>query len=160
MFSLQDERRRKINLGGISATATQASILQGVHAARLARAQEKKRTDSTIRIQAWYRGLREAKRTRIELRELFMKDVLSLTALRCLVLIGKDDEVLTIWVSSMLAGDEGSFLLCDLVIPNLRQGNDIDVIFSLARTDHRGSWIVLIRRLSLLLLQSMADEPQ
>jgi len=110
MFSLQDERRKKINLGGTSGTATQASILEGVHAARLARAHHKKRTDSTIRIQAWYRGLREAKRTRTKLKELFMKDVLSLTALRCLVLIGKDNEVLSIWASRMLAGDEGLFL--------------------------------------------------
>ncbi len=154
-----NERRRKINLGGTSATATQASILEGVHAARLARAQHKRRNDNAIRIQAWYRGLREAKRTRMELKELFMKDVLSLTALRCLVLIGKDDEVLSIWTSSMLAGDEGPFLLNGLVIPK-RCDNNVDLVFSLAKADHRGSWIVLIRPLSLLLLQSMADEPQ
>ena len=103
MFSLEDERRRKINLGGVSVTSSQASILERVHAQRVARAENKRRADSATRIQAWYRGMREARTVRIELRKLFEEDVLSLTALRCLVLIGKDDEVLSTWASSVLA---------------------------------------------------------
>jgi hypothetical protein len=117
MFSLEGERRRKINLGGVSATSSQASILERVHAQRLARAETKRRVDSATRIQAWYRGLREARALRMELRKLFAEDVLSLTAMRCLVLIGRDDGVLSTWAASVLAGGEG--LTHDLPTDNL-----------------------------------------
>lgn len=115
MFSLQGERRRRINLGGVSATSSQASILERVHAQRQARAENKRRTDCAVKIQAWYRGLKEARVVRRELRKLFLEDVQSLTALRCLVLIGRDDEVLSTWVTSVLV-DEGCS--CDLSSAN------------------------------------------
>ena len=155
MFSLDNERRRKINLGGASVTSTHASILERVHAQRVARAETKRRVDSAIRIQAWYRGLREARAVRKELKILFTKDVLSLTALRCLVLIGKDDELLSTWVQCVMAGGEGStphFSVYDFSCSS-------DQVFSLAYGDQKQHWIVLVRQAGLLLLESAAANP-
>jgi len=106
MFNLVDERKRKINLGGTSITSTPASILERVQAERLARAQQKRRIDNAIKVQAWYRGLKEARETRSELQKLFKADILSLTGLRCLVLIGRDEDVLSTWVTKVLAEDD------------------------------------------------------
>ncbi len=115
MFNLVDERKRKINLGGISITSTPASILERVQAERLARAQQKRRIDNAIRIQAWYRGLKEARDTRREMQKLFEADILSLTGLRCLVLIGRNEDVLSTWVTKVLAGDESQCFFGDAV---------------------------------------------
>jgi ubiquitin-protein ligase E3 C len=97
-----DEWKRKINLGGVSSANTQAAILNRVQAERAARAEHKQRTESAIRIQAWYRGLVDARATRQEMRKAFNADVMGLTGLRCLVLIGKDDEVLGTWTRAVL----------------------------------------------------------
>jgi len=157
MFSLEDERRRKINLGGVSVTASQASILERVHAQRVARAENKKRTDSAIRIQAWYRGMREARAVRRELKKLFMYDALSLTALRCLVLIGKDDEVLSTWASSGLAN--GNCLSRRLITAPLICLCSSGKVFALASGHQKPHWRVLVPKASLLLLQSTAVRP-
>jgi len=53
-------RREKADLGGVPVTSSQASILERVHAQRVA-AENKGWTDSAIRIQAWYRRMREAR---------------------------------------------------------------------------------------------------
>ncbi|KAF8182521.1 HECT-domain-containing protein [Pholiota molesta] len=136
-----DEWKRKINLGGVSSANTQAAILNRVQAERAARAEHKQRTESAIRIQAWYRGLVDARATRQEMRKAFNADVMGLTGLRCLVLIGKDDEVLGTWTRAVLQLGP-------------------DQLFAPARGEHRTSWLVLIRRAALLLAQSVADSPE
>lgn len=107
MFSFGDERRRKINLGGNSGSTSHSTILQRVQNERLARQEQKRRTDSAIAIQAWYRGLREARGTRREMKAAFQRDTLGINGLRCLVLIGRDEEVLGQWVRTVLEGGEG-----------------------------------------------------
>ena len=159
MFSLGDERRRKINLGGVSVTSSQASILERVHAQRVARAETKRRTDGAIRIQAWYRGLREARAVRKELRKLFSADVLSLTGLRCLVLIGRDDEVLSTWVTSVLASGEGWPRHFSFATALLTTSFSVGQVFSLASGHQKEHWMVLVRQASLLILQSAAAKP-
>jgi ubiquitin-protein ligase E3 C len=109
-----NERKRNINLGGVSSSTTPASILGQVHAERQARAEHRQRTESTIRIQAWYRGIRDARAAKIHMRRAFEADVLGLTGLRCLVLIGKDDEVLGKWSKAILALGPG--LACSPVL--------------------------------------------
>ncbi|KIM38451.1 hypothetical protein M413DRAFT_447711 [Hebeloma cylindrosporum] len=135
--SFGDEWKRKINLGGVSSAASQSSILNQVQAERQARAQHKDRTEKAIRIQAWYRGVKGARLAKSEMRSSFESDVMGLTGLRCLVLIGKDDEVLGKWSRAVLElGPEQ--------------------VFAPAVGPHRTSWLVLIRQASLLLLQSVA----
>ena len=103
-----DEWKRKINLGGVSSAATQSSILNQVQAERQARAQHKHRTENAIRIQAWYRGVRDARITKMEMRREFEADVMGLTGLRCLVLIGRDDDVQGKWSRAILELGPGS----------------------------------------------------
>ena len=103
-----DEWKRKINLGGVSSAASQSSILNQVQAERQARAQHKHRTENAIRIQAWYRGVRDARGAKIEMRRAFEADVMGLMGLRCLVLIGSDDEVLGKWSKAVLELGPGS----------------------------------------------------
>ncbi|KAF8960501.1 HECT-domain-containing protein [Flammula alnicola] len=120
-----DEWKRKINLGGVSSAATPAAIFDRVQAQRVARAAHRERTEKAIRIQAWYRGGCDG-----------------LTGLRCLVLIGRDDEVLGRWSERFWSSVQVHKLLVPAVGPQ------------------RTSWLVLIRQASLLLLQSVADSPQ
>jgi ubiquitin-protein ligase E3 C len=114
-----DEWKRKINLGGVSSTNTQAAILNRVQAERAARAEHKQRTESAVRIQAWYRGLVDARATRQEMRKAFNADVMGLTGLRCLVLIGKDDEVLGTWTRAVLQLGPGAFTLIFHILHHL-----------------------------------------
>jgi ubiquitin-protein ligase E3 C len=77
-----DERKRKINLGGVmSAAATRSNILKQVQAERQALAQHKHRTENAIRIQAWYRGVRNACVAKMQMRRDFEADVMGLTGL-------------------------------------------------------------------------------
>lgn len=105
-----DEWKRKINLGGASSSATPASILNRVQAERAARAEHKQRTESAIRIQAWYRGVVDARAAKQQMRRSFQKDILGLTGLRCLVLIGTDADALAMWSDEVLKGGPGMFL--------------------------------------------------
>lgn len=150
--SFGDEWKRKINLGGVSSATTQSSILNRVQAERQAR-QHEHRTENIIRIQAWYRGVRDARLAKMEMRRAFEADVMGLTGLRCLVLIGRDDEVLGKWSRAILELGPGSS--CSLVLFYLSSYPE-DQVLAPAGGPHRTSWLVLIRQASLLLLQSVA----
>ncbi|KAF9543333.1 HECT-domain-containing protein [Agrocybe pediades] len=139
--SFGDEWKRKINLGGASSSTTSAaSILSRVQEERQARAAAKERTEKATKIQSCWRAYSSSRRTKHDLRRAFEGDVLGLTGLRCLVLIGKDEDVLGRW-----AGDASRLGAEQLLAPALGA--------------HRASWLVLIRQASLLLLQSVADSP-
>ncbi|KDR77942.1 hypothetical protein GALMADRAFT_244909 [Galerina marginata CBS 339.88] len=141
MTSFGDERKRKINLGGVSTATSQAAILNRVQAERQARAELKLRSEKAVRIQAWWRGNLEAREARRQMKRAFEGDVTGLTGLRCLVLIGRDDEVLGTWAAAMVQlGPEG--------------------ILTPALGEHRTSWLVLMRQAALLLLRSVADAPE
>lgn len=56
--------------------------------------QYKDQTENAIWIQAWYRGVRDTRIAKVEMWRAFEADVMGLTYLRCLVLIGKNDTVL------------------------------------------------------------------
>lgn len=71
---------------------------------------QRKREESAIRIQAWWRGACEARHVRQQLRRVFQAQVTGLTALRCLVLVGQDEELLTMW-SERISQDDGKFIL-------------------------------------------------
>ena len=107
-----DEWKRKINLGGASSSTTPANILNRVQAERAARAEHKQRTESAIRIQAWYRGVVDARSAKRQMRRSFEKDILGLTGLRCLVLIGTDADALATWCDAVLKGGPGMCFVC------------------------------------------------
>ncbi|OAX36693.1 HECT-domain-containing protein [Rhizopogon vinicolor AM-OR11-026] len=134
-----DNRRREINLGGSSSVTSQAAILNQARARRIEREAIRKRQESAVTIQAWWRGISVARRVRQQLREQFTGDVTGLTGLRCLVLIGQDDDVLDRWATEVLS-----------------QGS----LFSLAGGADREHWLVLMRQVTFLLLRSVSDRPR
>ena len=107
--TFSDDRKRKINLGGVQPVTTHAAIIDRVREERSIRAQQKRRVEKAIRIQAWWRGVRDARYTKMEMRKTFEADVTSITGLRCLVLIGRDEELLSRWSKAMLELGEGVF---------------------------------------------------
>ncbi|KDQ51194.1 hypothetical protein JAAARDRAFT_41256 [Jaapia argillacea MUCL 33604] len=142
MFPLfGDERRRQINLGGASSAASYDSILREAKERRLEREDQRRRQDSAVRIQAWWRGMRESARVRQVMRQAFAEDVTGINGLRCLVLIGRDQDVLGTWSTTILLGGE-------------------DSLFRLATGPDHASWSVLIRQASFLLLHSISLAPQ
>ena len=86
-----------------------AAIIDRVREERSIRAQQKRRVEKAIRIQAWWRGVREARLIKVEMRKAFEADVTGITGLRCLVLIGRDEEVLSRWSKAMLDLGKGAF---------------------------------------------------
>lgn len=112
MHPLFEERRRPINLGGHSSSTSQVSILNEAKAKREARQNNKRRLQNAVRIQAWWRGMREAKVVRQELRRAFEQDITGVTGLRCLVLIGQDERALGMWSNAMVSSGEGRPCTC------------------------------------------------
>ncbi|KAJ7067265.1 HECT-domain-containing protein [Mycena amicta] len=132
------ERKRQINLGGSSSNTTLASLTDQAKARRNERTQLKRQNDSATRIQAWWRGVAAIRAVRAQMRQVFEHDVDGLTGLRCLVLMGRDEQVLGRWSETMLARGEGC-------------------LFAAA---NQPSWIVLVRQACFLLLRSVAASPQ
>ncbi len=104
-----DESRRRINLGGASATASERDVLRAARKEREERREMRRRQENAIKLQAWWRGMSEVQQTRNELRKLFLEDPTSITGLRCLVLMGNDEDVLGQWSCAMT---EGGLVLC------------------------------------------------
>lgn len=104
-------RRREINLGGTITQSTQASIIQEARARRSQRDELRRKQDGAVKIQSWWRGRRQAELVRRQLRATFEQDVTSLTGLRCLVLIGRDEALLGRWSDEISAAGPGMFLV-------------------------------------------------
>ncbi|KAJ7649720.1 HECT-domain-containing protein [Roridomyces roridus] len=136
-----ETRRREINLGGSSSSSTLSSIQDQAKARRAEREEQKRRNENATRIQAWWRGVSAIRAAKAEMRRVFESDVQSIMGLRCLVLLGRDQDALRMWARAMEAGGEGS-------------------LFSPAVGPQQASWLVLIRQISVLLLRSVALSPQ
>ncbi|KAA1475594.1 HECT-domain-containing protein [Dentipellis sp. KUC8613] len=136
-----DEKRRKINLGGARSVSTHEAVLSEAKALRSERQNLRRRQESAIQIQAWWRGCHEARAVRRNLVAAFRKDVRGLNGLRCLVLVGSDQDVLGEWSAAMVEQGEDWFL-------------------KQAVGEDSSSWLVLIRQVGILLLQSVAEKPQ
>ncbi|KAJ7755509.1 HECT-domain-containing protein [Mycena metata] len=136
-----DENRRKINLGGSSSVSTLSAITGQAKARRVERTEQKRRNDSAIQIQAWWRGVSAIRHAKKDMRRAFERDVNSLTGLRCAVLIGMDEVVLGKWSQTIVAKGEGS-------------------LFAHAVGPDQSSWLVLVRQICVLLMRSVAASPQ
>ncbi|GJE97910.1 HECT-domain-containing protein [Phanerochaete sordida] len=131
------KRRREINLGGLTTTTTQTSLLQDAKARRMQRNDLRRRQECATRIQSWWRGRKHAQRVRAELRRTFDQNVTNITGLRCLVLIGKDEALLGRWADAMLADNAAH-------------------LFEAASDP---TWTISLRKVSVLLLQGVSDSP-
>jgi ubiquitin-protein ligase E3 C len=107
-----DDRKRKINLGGASSASSRSAILDQAQARRNERVEQKKKHENAVKLQAWWRGLRQERMARKQMRKSFENDVVGMTGLRCLVLIGRrDEEALAIWSSRMVESGAGMSVL-------------------------------------------------
>ena len=109
LFGADDRKRRNINLGGRSSSASHTSILDEARLRREERLSQVKRQQSAIRIQAWWRGKREARVVRAQLRHTLDQDPTGINGLRSVVLIGQDEESLAIWSRHALKSGEGGW---------------------------------------------------
>ncbi|KAF4562672.1 hypothetical protein EYR36_004066 [Pleurotus pulmonarius] len=134
-----DERRRKINLGGASSAQSHAIILDQAKARRLEREALRRKQEQATRIQAWWRGQKEARLVRARMLELFARDMFSITGLRCLALT-RDEMALESW-STAVSQDAGH-------------------VFRSAAAPDQTSWLILMRQITLLLLKSVAKSPR
>ncbi|KAI0632541.1 HECT-domain-containing protein [Trametes polyzona] len=131
-----NKRRREINLGGTHTATSHNDILQQAKLRRLQRNDLKRRQDSAALIQRWWRARAALQAARRDLRHTFEQDISSLTGLRCLVLLGQDEDALGRWSSVILSSRR-------------------DV---LSQPDQ--SWVSLLQRLSLMLLKSVSADPR
>lgn len=106
-----EDRRRQMNLGGSSSAATHTAILDQAKARRLERESNRRKQESAVRVQAWWRGTKQAQAVRERMKKQFEGDVRGIRGLRCLTLIGRDEEVLGRWSSVMVNGGEGEYLV-------------------------------------------------
>ena len=106
LFGTDDKKRRTINLGGRPTSSTHTSILDEARLRREERQSQLKRQQNAIRIQAWWRGKREARTVRVQLRHALDQDPTGINGLRAVVLIGQDEESLTIWSRDVLHSGE------------------------------------------------------
>lgn len=106
-----DESKRKINLGGVSSAVSHTTLIDRTRALRNERLAQQRRNEKALKIQAWWRGLKEARAARKEMRGAFEQDVTSLNGMRYLVIVGeKDAQALAIWSREMAAGGPGTLL--------------------------------------------------
>lgn len=105
-----NKRRREINLGGTSTATSYNDILQEAKLRRLQRNDLKRRQDSATRIQHWWRGKMALRAVRQDLRRTFDQDITTLTGLRCLVLLGQDEDALGRWSTVVSSSRQGTYL--------------------------------------------------
>ncbi|KDR68223.1 hypothetical protein GALMADRAFT_146468 [Galerina marginata CBS 339.88] len=94
-----------------------------------------------VKIQKWWRRMLEIRAAKKPLRTIFEGDETGLTGLRCLVLIGAHDDILGRWARAMIQLGPGAIL--DRVLG--RQST---------------SWLVLLRKATLLLVLSLHYVPE
>ncbi|KAI9509462.1 HECT-domain-containing protein [Russula earlei] len=141
MLPFAQEKRRKINLGGETFVASQTDILHSAKARRSEREEIRRRHESALCIQTHWRSSRQSRAVKRILAEMFHEDVLGLNGMRTLVLIRNNESLLAQWSDAVIREGDGWSL-------RYVSGPDLD------------HWIVLIRRMAVLLLLSVANSPQ
>ncbi|KAH7101855.1 HECT-domain-containing protein [Auriculariales sp. MPI-PUGE-AT-0066] len=136
-----DERRKKMNLGGVSSVTTHATILADAQARREERINAKRRQDSATMIQSWWRSSREAQVVRRQLRDAFDRGADSVVWTRYLVFGGVSEDRLGRWSTVM-------------------SQNNFAALIQPFTTAERESWLVLVRRVSIILLRSISTAPE
>lgn len=103
-------RRRNINLGGKTA-ASHASILDQAKTQRLERETQRRKYESAIKVQAWYRGRSEARRAKAQMQRDFDAGSSPHAGARYLALFGQEDEYrLNAWSLAVIKGGDGALM--------------------------------------------------
>lgn len=111
IFSGDERRQRRINLGGVLAVASHEEVLQKAKANREERQQARRRHEAATRIQALWRGTLCRKHVKEELKYIFDQDMTSTEAMRCLVIMKNDEERLGAWSEAVTSMGEGMFYI-------------------------------------------------
>ena len=106
-----NKRRREINLGGTHTATSHNDILQEAKLRRIQRDDLRRRQDAARRIQHLWRGYAAQRDVRRRLRSTFEQDITSLAGLRCLVLLGQDEEALGRWSTVVLSSRKGVYVV-------------------------------------------------
>ncbi|KZT44623.1 ubiquitin protein ligase [Sistotremastrum suecicum HHB10207 ss-3] len=134
-------RRRNINLGGKTA-ASHASILDQAKTQRLERETQRRKYESAIKVQAWYRGRSEARRAKAQMQRDFDAGSSPHAGARYLALFGQEDEYrLNAWSLAVIKGGDAA-------------------LFGPFTAADAGSWQILLQRLSLVLLRTVSRSPE
>ncbi|KAI5986179.1 HECT-domain-containing protein [Pisolithus albus] len=139
LFGDDHKRKRKIDLGGSKSATSHAAILERAKAERFKREVLRRREESALKIQSWWRGTLEARSVKRHMRQLFLQDMTSLTGLRCLVLIGQDDDLLQQWSAAVSVDDH--------------------LLFGGLGSQDKAHWLTLLCRVSVLVIKSVAKTP-
>ncbi|KAF9816031.1 hypothetical protein IEO21_04206 [Rhodonia placenta] len=145
-------KRRNIDLGGDRATAAFSDILNDAKIQRSQRLELKRKQDSAVRIQAWWRGITQLRSVRQDLRRAFEQDVSGIRGLRCLVLLGQDQHALGLWSTTVSGRAQGK---CQNKTQASRLHSAPDILHH-----SEENWCVLLRKTSSMLLRSLATAPQ
>ncbi|KAF9044020.1 hypothetical protein BJ165DRAFT_179133 [Panaeolus papilionaceus] len=163
VFSGPDSKR-KINLGGTSTQHSSADLLNQVAAERERRLEAKRRWESAVVIQSWWRGRREAGRVRAELVGLVRGGE------------AKGGEGMDVEMSEGERGGEirklravvvanwggksalGGVVLGEWCVGVLRSGQD--AVYAPAMNGNSQSWFVLLCRIAKMMLSSVALSPE
>ncbi|KAI0284136.1 HECT-domain-containing protein [Russula brevipes] len=137
MHPFTHEKRRKINLGGATSVSSQTDLLHSAKARRTEREEVRRRHESALCIQSHWHSAQQSRVVKHDLSEKFQQDVLGLNGMRALVLIGNNDALLAQWSEAVTHW-------------SLRYVSGPDL----------GHWIVLIRKIAVLLLFSVANSPR
>lgn len=166
-----DRRRRQINLGGASSSTSHSSILDQAKLRREERIEQKRRTDSAVKVQAWWRGTKEQQRVRLELRRnleeaLDKGELLRLNTLRMLVVVNRKqtpDTTLSKWSRNIIQYGSGALDQCcfsRLSIELIYCSSDRVYDLFAPSNDAGQSYMVLLKQVLLLLLQEVARNAQ
>ena len=102
--------RRKMNLGGISSSSSHTAVLDQAKAQRAQRQAARRQEENAQKIQRWWRGSKEAQFVRKDVKRIYDEDTWEdggITKMRCLVLMGRDEERLARWSQEILKGGNG-----------------------------------------------------
>ncbi|KAI6097077.1 HECT-domain-containing protein [Pisolithus sp. B1] len=130
------EHGRVVSPGG---SMSVAAALEQAKTRRIERKALRRREESALKIQSWWRGALEARNVRLGMRQLCMENMPSLTGLRSLVFVGRDDDLLRHWSAVMSMDD--------------------NLLFAGAASRDQAHWVNLLCRVSVLLIRSVAKAP-
>lgn len=141
-FFSSNERKRTINLGGVSLTTTHDDLLAKAQQEREQRLFQKRAQEAASTIQARWRAHLKLQEVRKHFLESFDREpVGTIASARFLVLGGGEQARLSAWATAALqAGDNALWL------PFSGQG--------------AVTWLVLIRQIALMLLAEISRAPQ
>ena len=141
-FFSGNDRKRTINLGGVSLTTTHDDLLAKAQQEREQRLFQKRAQEAASTIQARWRAHLELQEVRKHFLELFDREpVGTIASARFLVLGGGEQARLSAWATAALqAGDNALWL------PFTGQ--------------EAATWLVLIRQIALMLLAEISRAPE